>query len=101
MTYNKVMEKEQFDKFLETFSRNISANMDKEASNPLDNSHFVTLLESALKGLEYVGYATMDWKLLTIIELVRSYIKEKQEELASSKRQKDIGNSGFGSGIYY
>lgn len=66
----------------------------KNASNPLENSHFVTLLESALKGLEFVGYATMDWKLLTIIELVRSWMKEKQEELKASKQTVDF-NSGF------
>jgi len=88
------MEKCSTDKFLEIFQKASASGMQKEAFNPLENSHFVTLLESALKGLEYVGYGTMDWKLLTIIELIRSYMKEKKEELESSKRNKDYGSSG-------
>jgi hypothetical protein len=96
------MEKENLDKFLEVFKADRSASIEKEASNPLENSHFVTLLESALKGLEYVGYATMDWKLLSIIELTRAYMKEKQAELKQSRGTLDFSNTGFGgSGTYY
>ena len=94
------MEKAEFDKFLENFKGEKEASLYKEGSNPFENSHFVTLIESALKGLEYVGYATMDWKLLSIIELTKAWVKEKQADLASSKKTKDIGTTGFGSGVY-
>lgn len=96
------MEKGQLDKFLENFQTDRESSIDKEAGNPLENPHFVTLIESALKGLEYVGYATMDWKLLSIIELTKAYIKEKKEELNQSQK----GNNSRGldidwSGTYY
>lgn len=89
------MNKNEIELYLDRLPK-LKTAIGKTASNPLENAHFVTLIETALKGLEYVGYGTMDWKLLSIIELIRAWMKEKQEELKSSKKNTNLGN-----GIYY
>jgi hypothetical protein len=54
----------------------------------LGNSMWSTLLDAALKGLTVISAATFDWKLLTITQLLKSWISDKQEE--RQKKQQDL-----------
>jgi hypothetical protein len=51
------------------------------------NGAWANLIDGALKGLEVVAIATMDWKLTGIVKLLQSWIKDKREEEASYKQQ--------------
>ncbi len=57
-------------------------------SNPLDNNFWETLVDSALKGLNVVAIASMDWKLLAVARLLSSWVEEKREE--KRKKQQDL-----------
>ena len=51
------------------------------------NGSWANLIDGALKGLEVVAIATMDWKLTGIVKLLQSWIKDKREEEAATKQQ--------------
>jgi len=75
--------------------------------NPLDNSMWSTLLDSALKGLEMVAIGSLDWKLTAIVKLFQSWLKDRREEQQLAKQQADPSNSynfdtsyNFQSGYY-
>lgn len=51
------------------------------------NGSWANLIDGALKGLEFVALATMDWKLTGIVKLLQSWIKDKREEEAAQKQQ--------------
>ena len=80
-------------------------------SNPLLNSHWGSLIDGALKGLEFVALACLDWKLTAIVKLLQSWIKDKREEKEQKERAEQWGanvstqvpSSGFGdlSSTYY
>lgn len=51
------------------------------------NGSWANLIDGALKGLEIVAIATMDWKLTGIVKLLQSWIKDRREEEATQKQQ--------------
>ncbi len=69
---------------LEKYSR-----MDKvsQESNILDNSMWSTMIDGALKALEIVSLASLDWKLVGIVKLLQSWLKDRREEKAQREMQ--------------
>jgi len=62
-------------------------------SNPLENSMFENMIDGALKALEVVSVATFDWKLVGIVKLLQSWLKDRREEKALHKKQQEYGIS--------
>lgn len=56
--------------------------------NPLENSMWENMIDGALKGLEIVAVASLDWRLMGIVKLLQSWLSEKREE--RRKRQMDL-----------
>ena len=57
-------------------------------TNPMENSLWENLVDGALKGLNVVAIASMDWKLLAVARLLQSWVEEKREE--KRKKQQDL-----------
>lgn len=55
--------------------------------NPLNNLSWANLIDGALKGLEVVSIASFDWKLVGIVKLLQSWLKDKREEQAVTEQQ--------------
>ena len=58
--------------------------MDKTAqeANILENSMWANMIDGALKALEIVSIASLDWKLVGIVKLLQSWLQDKREEKA-------------------
>lgn len=83
--------------------------------NPLENSFWENLIDSALKGLNIVALASFDWRLLTISKLLEVWIKDKREEKVQKQRDLTLGknydithpnftvnpSNPYGQGSYY
>lgn len=83
--------------------------------NPLENSFWENLIDSALKGLNIVALASFDWRLLTISKLLEVWIKDKREERQKKQQDLTLGknydithpnftvspSNPYGSGSYY
>ena len=83
--------------FLRSVVGDLPTKLDKrtaEADNILDNSMWSNLLDGALKGLEIVAIATLDWKLTGIVKLLQSWLKDKREEKAR-QRQQELYGAGY------
>lgn len=80
-----------------TFKKLQKVALSKQAfENPLTNSHWSNLIDGALKGLEFVAIASLDWKLTAIVKLLQSWIKDKREEKADRERKEQWGaNSSY------
>jgi hypothetical protein len=57
-------------------------------TNPMENSLWENLVDGALKGLNVVAIASMDWKLLAVARLLQAWVEEKREE--KRKKQQDL-----------
>lgn len=63
----------------------------KKAQNVLDNSMWSNMIDGALKALEIIAVASLDWKLTAIVKLLQSWLKDRKEEQAKAKQKKDWG----------
>jgi len=84
---------------LEKYSR-----MNK-ASNILDNSMWSNMIDGALKALEIISIASFDWKLIGIVKLLQSWLKDQREEKArlelETQSYTDTGNYDPWGGTTY
>ncbi len=83
--------------FLRSIVGNLPTKLDKrtaEADNILENSFWSNLIDGALKGLEIVAIATLDWKLTGIVKLLQSWLKDKREE-KEKKKQQELYGTGY------
>jgi hypothetical protein len=99
--------------FLRKVAKDAGFDFEKKAfGNPLDNSMWENMISGALKALEVVAIASLDYKLTAIVKLLQSWLKDKKEEKARTKKQLEYGvnykdPSGFtdqnpyGGGYYY
>lgn len=81
----------------------------------LGNSMWSNMLDGALKAIEIVAIASMDWKLMTVVKIFSSWLDEKRAE--KKKREQDLTlgknydithpnftvtpNNPYGQGSYY
>jgi|GEM_PF-4508464 len=75
---------------LEKYSR-----MNK-ASNILDNTMWSNMIDGALKALEIISIATFDWKLIAIVKLLQSWLKDQREE----KKQEEMQSQSYSDTNY-
>jgi hypothetical protein len=79
-----------------TFKKLQKVALSKQAfENPLTNSHWSNLIDGALKGLEFVAIASLDWKLTAIVKLLQSWINDKREEKAQKERSEQWGANSY------
>ena len=69
--------------------------------NPLENSMWENMLDGALKALEFVALASLDWKLTAIVKLFQSWWNDKKEEKKKKELEKYTPGSYDWGGTYY
>jgi len=69
--------------------------------NPLENSMWENMLDGALKALEFVALASLDWKLTAIVKLFQSWWEDKKEEKRKKELEKPSQGTYDWSGTYY
>jgi hypothetical protein len=69
---------------LEKYSR---LNKTSQESNVLENSMWANMIDGALKALEVVSIASFDWKLIGIVKLLQSWLKDRREEKARKETE--------------
>lgn len=70
-----------------TYHKECSLNKTAE-SDVLGNSMWSNMLDGALKAIEIVAIASMDWKLMTVVKIFSSWFDEKRAE--KKKREQDL-----------
>lgn len=72
-----------------------SSNIKKKSEelNIMENSMWSNMIDGALKALEIVSISSFDWKLIGIVKLLQSWVKDKREEA----RRKEI-DTQYGTG---
>ena len=61
----------------------------------LDNPQNVTMIEGALKAVQFMALIPpMDWKLATIAKLLESWVEDKKEEREQKQRELQYGTGG-------
>jgi hypothetical protein len=66
----------------------------KNAQNILENSMWSNMIDGALKGLEIVAIASLDWKLTGIVKLLQSWLKDKRED-KQKREQQELYGTGY------
>lgn len=97
--------KAEYEIFLRKVAKDAGMDFDKEFSkkafmNPLANDMFHNLVSGALKGLETVSIATFDFKLVAIVKLLQSWVKEKRDEIEKTKIQTQYGADAYKADAY-
>jgi hypothetical protein len=96
--------KPEYEQFLKVIAEesgmDLSMAPKKAFLNPLANNMFANLIESALKGLEAVSIATFDFKLVAIVKLLQSWVKEQREAIEKQRVQTTYGADAWKSNPY-
>ena len=62
--------------------------MEKAAQESvIENSMWANMIDGALKALEFVAIASLDWKLTAIVKLLQSWLSDKREEKTKREQQ--------------
>lgn len=81
--------------------------------NPLENSMWENMITGALKALEVIAIATLDWKLTAIVKLLQSWLNDRKKEKEESRKKTEYGYGykyetnapavydPYGGGAYY
>ena len=63
----------------------------RTASNPIENSYWSNLIDGALNALEIVAIGSFDWKLVGIVKLLKSWLKDKRREKEELRMKTEYG----------
>ena len=61
------------------------------ASNPIENSYWLNLIDGALNALEIVAIGSFDWKLVGIVKLLKSWLADRRKEKEELRKKTEYG----------
>lgn len=73
---------------LKKYARIMKVSQDDDV---MENSMWSNMIDGALKALEAVSILSLDWKLIGIVKLLQSWIKDKREEKKKKKMEEQYG----------
>lgn len=81
------------------FEKLSSMQKSSQGLNVMENSMWSNMIDGALVALETVSVLSLDWKLIGIVKLLQSWIKDRREEAARKELDKQY-DSGYQSEEY-